>query len=377
MSEKLLDWNNVPLDELSGVSSELLEFITNESDERYLHELDTKFLDTNLGELNDIPDITSEDIENLDKLEKDNVPSSTANQTRRHVDRFRDFLRSKNLCAEFETVPNEVLCNYLRLFYAQLRTKDGSFYSPPSLICYRAAIHRHLTSCEVNRKINICCDDNFKRANGVLAAMIGKHKTAGMKKTKPYGKISDADMKKLNEYFMSHNSTTQEKQFIVAFNIIYYFCLRGRENLRSLKRDSIGFDIDESGKEYAFIQTSLLSKNVKASLNAKDFEDVKGARLYSLTNDNDSICPLKLLREYLQLLPKETKDNCIFPLPTKNGYSSTAVVGKNTLGNLMPKLSDAAQLSQRYTNHCVRVTVINKLNDSGLTYEDIATVSGE
>ena len=374
---KLLNWSNVPTEDLGGVSTELLDFITNESDERYLHELDSQFLTANLGEFDNIPNITIEDIENLNKLEKESIPSSTATQTRRHVNLFRDFLKSKNLCVEFETVPNEILCNYLRLFYAQLRTKEGSYYSPPSLICYRAAIHRHLTSCEVNRKINICCDEDFKRANAILAAMIGEYKKAGIKKTKPYGKISDSDMIKLNEYFKSHRSTPQEKQLIVAFNIMYYFCLRGRETLRSLKQNSIGFDIDDSGKEYAFIQTSMLSKNVKASLNAKDFEDIKGARMYPMNTNESGVCPLKILHEYLQLLPKETKENCLFPLPTKNGYSSIAVVGKNTLGNLMPKLSHTANLSQRYTNHCVRVTVINKLNDSGLSYEDIATVSGE
>ena len=47
-------------------------------------------------------------------------------------------------------------------------------------------------------------------------------------------------------------------------------------------------------------------------------------------------------------------------------------IGKHTIGNLLPKLSTAAGLSKRYTNHCVRVTAISILKENGKTNEEIA-----
>ena len=69
---------------------EMLEFITNESGTRYLHKLDQHILDTNLGEMNAISNIDSTDIEQLNILEKESIPPSTASQTKRHVDTLKD-----------------------------------------------------------------------------------------------------------------------------------------------------------------------------------------------------------------------------------------------------------------------------------------------
>ena len=68
--------------------------------------------------------------------------------------------------------------DYLRLFYANLRKKDGTYYTPSSLVCVRAAIHRQLTSPNVDANVNILNDEPFKRENGVLKAMIKKYLTS-------------------------------------------------------------------------------------------------------------------------------------------------------------------------------------------------------
>ena len=87
-----------------------------------------------------------------------------------------------------------------------------------------------------------------------------------------------------------------------------------------LRTDSIGFAVDASDREYAFIKTTLLSKNVKASLNSKEFEDLKCARIYA---DGTGACPLQAMKDYLE----HTYQNSLFPKPTKTGFSTAAVLG--------------------------------------------------
>ena len=62
------------------------------------------------------------------------IPPGTNNQTKRHTEMFRNFLSSKGLSKNFEKAPSKILCDYLRLFYANARTKTGELYAPSSLI---------------------------------------------------------------------------------------------------------------------------------------------------------------------------------------------------------------------------------------------------
>ena len=91
-------------------------------------------------------------------------------------------------------------------------------------------------------------------------------------------------------------------------------------------------------------------------------------------------CPVKRLHEYLNSLPRETKDNSLFPKfnGKQNKFSSFQVLGKDKLGNLMSDLSQNASLSRRYTNHSIRVTGINYtyMHESGMTNEEIASITG-
>jgi hypothetical protein len=82
----------------------------------------------------------------------------------------------------------------------------------------------------VNRNVNILTGDDFRRANGVLKAMIKKFLVSGQKKIDLYPRITSNDMSLLRQYF--DRSTNKRLQEEIIFNIILYFGFRGRENLR-------------------------------------------------------------------------------------------------------------------------------------------------
>ena len=113
-----------------------------------------------------------------------------------------------------------MLNNYLRLFYSQLRTENGLYYAPASLLCIRAAIHRHLTSAEYNRNVDILNGEDFKRANGVLKGMVKAYLTSNQEKNKnQYECMSREDFSKLKKYF-SENDSLLILQKECIFNIM-------------------------------------------------------------------------------------------------------------------------------------------------------------
>ena len=52
------------------------------------------------------------------------------------------------------------------------------------------------------------------------------------------------------------------------------------------------------------------------------------------------------------------------------------VVGKNTLDDVMKNISKDASLSMKYTNHCIRSSVVTSLSDVGVPPQDIQIVTG-
>ena len=56
-------------------------------------------------------------------------------------------------------------------------------------------------------------------------------------------------------------------------------------------------------------------------------------------------------------------------------WYDNAPVGKNTLGNMMARISSDCELSKRYTNHCIRSTCITTLDDGGIDSRHIMGLS--
>ena len=283
---------NFPGGMISGVDDSLIDFFMAEStcSSRYVTELSSNFT-KQMEAIEDCEDLSEKDQKQLTELEKESIPRSTQQQTDQHILKLKTFLTEKGLCPNIEQVPDTVLCDYLRLFYSELRTEKGEFYSPSSLICFRASIQRFLTSPGINRLIDIINGNDFKRANGVLRAMVGKYLKSTQTKATQYEAINEDDMTKITQYFKRNDLKVLQDE--ITFNCIYYFGLRGRENLRSLKYSSFEVKTDDSGSKYVCIATPMLQKNVKASLNSKEYADTKQARMYEVSNED--ICPVQIL----------------------------------------------------------------------------------
>ena len=365
----LINFANVKNNMVSGASTDELEVIARNSMLR-TPDIPGNLVSFLLEEEEDDVQLSDEVVAQMNSFESGEITASSKTQMNNYSTKFKTFLKSKGLPDTIETMPEKQLSDYLRYFYSSLRKVNGEFYSPATLGCIRAGIHRYLTNAPVLRTTNIISGDIFMSANNMLKALASRYLKEGGKE-KRYNPIEESDMLKLREYFQRRSA--EELQNEVIFNIIFFFGQRGREHLRLLKRHSIQFSTDAEGRNFAYISEGLPSKNRSASLKRSDYEDIKQARMYECKPSE--ICPLTSLKMYLGKL-QELGIQDLFPKPTTTSFSAKAVRGKDWLGNFMVHLSKVVELSKRYTNHCIRVTVVSRLHDAGYNNSDIAAITG-
>ena len=95
---------------------------------------------------------------------------------------------------------------------------------------------------------------------------------------------------------------------------------------------------------------------------------------------SDDLCPVKSFVTYTRHL-RGNKCDRLFQRPSLKensvGWYESAPMGNNTIGNMMPNLSEKAGLSRRYTNHSLRATSVNVLDNIGnFASRHIMTVMG-
>ena len=259
----------------------------------------------------------------------------------------------------------------LRRFYAEARTRNGENYSKSTLLGFRQSIERYLNAPPLNKSVRLTKDPRFARSNQMLDAKLVNIKRSGKESTKHKPAIEVEDLKKLKTSGIFSLETPLSLLRNVWFNIVLYFCRRGREGQRSLATTSFKFEVDAHGRSYATMTHDEASKNHPGGL--KDVSSVeKEARMYETEEENDGYKALKL---YLSKInPNST---AFFQYPKKNWSPDQEVwyearpVGVNTLAN-----SEEAGLSKKYTNHSVRATAITIWSNANVSNRHIMAISG-
>ena len=91
-------------------------------------------------------------------------------------------------------------------------------------------------------------------------------------------------------------------------------------------------------------------------------------------------CPVQFLKKLIQAL--NPGEEALFQRSKRKFcakdkiWFDRAPLGVNSLGNMMKEISIAANLSQVYTNHCIRATSVTLLDRAGVPVHRIMQVSG-
>lgn len=138
----------------------------------------------------------------------------------------------------------------LRQFYAEARNMEGENYSRATLLSLINGIERFLNSPPNNCGISLTKDPQFVLSNQMLDAKIKQLKKEGLQNTshKPAIELEDLEKLKNSEIL----SLTQPWSLLrnVWFHISLFWCRRGFEGQRSLKRSSFTFDFDAKGDHF-------------------------------------------------------------------------------------------------------------------------------
>ena len=163
------------------------------------------------------------------------------------------------------------------------------------------------------------------------------------------------------------------------FNIRYYMCCRGGENIKDITKEMFQLHYDPETK-FSYVKKVVdeIQKNHKEC----DNEIITGFMPEMLNTDGTShkLCPVKAFQRCMYNLHPDNnnlwqKPKKFFPVYRLPWYNNVKV-GHNTHEKFMSNLSENAKLSKRYTNHCLRVTRITSLTRDHFTLKQIMSITG-
>ena len=136
----------------------------------------------------------------------------------------------------------------LRRFYAEARNKSGESYSKSSLLGFRLSFERYLNALPLSRGLKLSSNPRFKRSNEILNAQIVRLKRQGKENVTHKPALESEDLMRLKTWPAIALSNPLALLSNVWFNVVLFFCRRGREGQRQLEKTSFKFEVDASGR---------------------------------------------------------------------------------------------------------------------------------
>ena len=160
--------------------------------------------------------------------------------------------------------------------------------------------------------------------------------------------IENEDLQCLKESAVMSPSMPQGLLNKARFHITLYFCRRGCEGQRNLKKSSFVFLQDENGKRFATMAHDEASKNHQGGLSDNTVSYEKLGRMYQTEHPNYGYNALRL---YLEKLNPECSAFFQYPKhswkrPEEGVWFENRCLEVNKLGDMMKIPSKAPNLSK-------------------------------
>ena len=189
---------------------------------------------------------------------KDSV--NTQRVIKRSVAVFREFLTQKSLDPEFEEYPKSELNSALRRFFASIRCKTGDNVKTSTLNTYKYGICKYLKEkCSTD----VVKDSDFQSCLDLFKAKVIDLKKSGHGSVDHKPPIAEHDLQVLYraDNVALNINTPSGLQSKVWFDIMFYLCRRGQENLRDMTKSTFRVGRDPSGLEYVHQVVDEADKN--------------------------------------------------------------------------------------------------------------------
>ena len=174
---------------------------------------------------------------------------------------LNDYITEKHL-PKLEETGDADLPALLKEFYVNARQKkNNDLYHTQTMKNIRSGFQE-------NRKVNIINDDQFNEANMIFKGVQVHAKKAGRGSRHHTPPITDEDMERLALYFNIDQVKRPNPSILqrnAIFNIIYYLCRRGQENLYEMTKDWFKVITENDRSKYVMQVRDELDKNHRES----------------------------------------------------------------------------------------------------------------
>ncbi|PFX17236.1 hypothetical protein AWC38_SpisGene18454 [Stylophora pistillata] len=294
------------------------------------------------------------------------------------VSTFKAWCNEKQIQTSMENMTVGQLDTNLRRFYAEERNKSGESHSKTSHLGFMHSFERYLNAPTLSRGLKLSSDPRFKRSNEMLNAQIVRLKLQGKENVTHKPAIESEDLIKLKASPAIALNNPLALLRNVWFHVILFFCRRGREGQRQLKKTSFKFEVDALGRRFVTMAHDEATKNHPGRVTDVSSNE-KLARMYETPEENDGY---KALKFYMAKL--NPRCDAFFQYPKKNSkekyddkvWFDARPIGGNKLDGMMKSISEEAKLSKMYTNHSLRATEITLWSNAGVENHHIMAISG-
>ena len=309
--------------------------------------------------------------------EQASVPTKTKEATDFRLRIFSSFCKENDQNVDLTTCSPKDLNDILCRFYIGMRTLQGDYYMKATYLAARAALSRYFVTVLHRAECNVFRNPVFKQSNVVLDGVLKKKKAVGLE-LKPEHKaaICMEDLVKLNSYFEDVLDAADPVKLtyflLVSSHLTLHFAFRGAEVQIQLKKQDIVFEVDRTGKEYVTLKRDFVTKNCAGGVDGREFQSC--GRL----QDPVQIAAIKKLLTKLHPEVDRVFQRALPGIQEEPTWFAKMPLGHGVVGNMLPRISSAAQLSKRYTNHCVcvRATSIVLLKSAGFDDRSICYLTG-
>ena len=230
-------------------------------------------------------------------------------------------------------------------FYAEARNKSGESYSKFSLLGFRHAFERYLNAPPLSRGLKLSLDPRFQRSNEMLNAQIVPLKRRGKENVTNKPAIESEDLMRLKTSPVIALSNPLALLRNVWFHVVLFFCRRGREGQRQLKKTSFKFEVDASGRISVTMAHDEATKNHPGGVSDVPSSE-KLARMHETPEENDGY---KALKVYMAKLNPQC--DAFFQYPRKYSkwnyddevWFDARPIGGNKLDGMMKIISEEAK----------------------------------
>lgn len=189
-----------------------------------------------------------------------------------------------------------LMSELLTKFWPSVRTSKGILFKTNSFKSLHYGLVAHLKQ---SRQIDILSDTAFTKSNEVYKAVMVSLKKDGKGETEHKEPLSKDDLKKLYDHpFVFNTENPSGLLNKVFFEVLFYLCRRGRENLKDHKKTTFSTLSDSTGRRYVCQSVGELDKNHRAD--ARSYETIGDSRMYELRGNPR--CPVASFEKYLSKL---------------------------------------------------------------------------